>query len=49
MLANVRATDVVARIGGDEFALLLGAINDDDVAHKIAQLTDGIAACSPNF
>lgn len=49
LLANVRSTDVVARIGGDEFALLLGTISDDDVEQKIAQLTAGIAACQPGF
>jgi diguanylate cyclase (GGDEF)-like protein len=49
LLANVRSTDVVARIGGDEFALLLGAISDDDVEQKIAQLTAGIGASRPDF
>lgn len=49
LLANVRNTDVVARIGGDEFALLLGAISEQDVAAKIGQLTVGIAACRPQF
>lgn len=49
LLANVRATDVVARIGGDEFALLLGTISDNDVEQKIAQLAAGIAACRPGF
>jgi diguanylate cyclase (GGDEF)-like protein len=45
LLGNVRSTDVVARIGGDEFALLLGAISETDVEQKVAQLTAGIAAC----
>lgn len=49
LVANVRSTDVVARIGGDEFALLLSTINDHDVELKLAQLTEGIAACRPNF
>lgn len=49
LLANVRSTDVVARIGGDEFALLLGTISDTDVEQKIALLTAGIAACRPDF
>lgn len=49
LLANVRSTDVVARIGGDEFALLLGTIGDDDVEQKIAELTAGIEACRPQF
>lgn len=49
LLANVRSTDVVARIGGDEFALLLGTISDSDVEQKIAQLTAGIAERRPLF
>ncbi len=44
LLANVRSTDIVARIGGDEFALILGAISEADVEAKVAQLTAGIAA-----
>lgn len=45
LLANVRSTDVVARIGGDEFGLILGAISEREVEHKVAQLTSGISAC----
>lgn len=49
LLANVRSTDVVARIGGDEFALLLGTISDSAVERKIAELTAGIAQCRLDF
>lgn len=49
LLANVRSTDVVARIGGDEFALILGAIGEGDIEHKVAQLTAGIAASRIGF
>jgi diguanylate cyclase (GGDEF)-like protein len=49
LLANVRSTDVVARIGGDEFALILGAIGESDIEQKVAQLTSGIAASRIGF
>lgn len=49
LTANVRSTDIVARIGGDEFALLLGAISEQDVELKVAQLRAGIAACRVGF
>lgn len=45
LTAHVRSTDIVARIGGDEFAMLLGSMSEQDVDLKIAQLTAGIAAC----
>lgn len=49
LIANVRSTDVVARIGGDEFALILGAISEADVEQKVSQLTAGIAECQVGF
>ncbi|WP_373487730.1 GGDEF domain-containing protein [Blastomonas sp.] len=49
LLANVRTTDVVARIGGDEFAVLLGAISEADILTKISDLRTAIAACRPGF
>ncbi|MBI2214858.1 MAG: EAL domain-containing protein [Acidobacteria bacterium] len=34
---SVRATDTVARVGGDEFAVLLPAVGNRDVAERIAR------------
>ncbi|HBB55948.1 MAG TPA: GGDEF domain-containing protein [Hyphomonadaceae bacterium] len=46
LLANVRDSDCVGRIGGDEFAVLL-AHTDEDVANEKAEmLVDLLAACS---
>ncbi|QTD54535.1 GGDEF domain-containing protein [Parasphingorhabdus cellanae] len=39
---NIRACDMVARIGGDEFALLLDNLDADQVEHKILSLIDRI-------
>ena len=45
LAANVRSTDVVARMGGDEFVLLLDQLShDDDVLHIAAQLQVQLAA-----
>lgn len=36
--ANVRATDIVARIGGDEFALVLEELSKEEAVAKLAHL-----------
>ncbi len=41
---HTRTTDVVARIGGDEFGLLLDNLNDDQVADKIDFLIEQFGA-----
>jgi len=41
--AMVRTTDVVARIGGDEFGLLLEHIDGEDVGDKAASLIEAVA------
>lgn len=35
----VRATDTVARLGGDEFTIVIGELNDTEVADRICQQT----------
>jgi len=41
--AMVRTTDVVARIGGDEFGLLLEHIDGEDVGDKAVSLIEAVA------
>lgn len=44
LISEVRDTDVVSRIGGDEFILLLADIPADDVAHVAADVAARISA-----
>ncbi len=44
----VRVTDIVARIGGDEFGLVLEDLPADEAAAKVEALAAGIAADAPD-
>ena len=46
---NIRASDMVARIGGDEFALLLDKLDADQVEAKIKFLTERIASSTLQY
>lgn len=49
LAGSVRATDVAARVGGDEFALLLDGLNEDGASDKAAQLAALIANSECRF
>jgi diguanylate cyclase (GGDEF)-like protein len=46
LVGEVRASDVVARIGGDEFVLLLWNVSENEAATKAAELETAIYATS---
>ena len=45
MVASVRQTDMVARIGGDEFAILLDHADEASARDTTARLVDTVADC----
>jgi diguanylate cyclase (GGDEF)-like protein len=44
----LRRGDVAARVGGDEFALLLAAVDHDELEALMRRLADAIARCGPH-
>jgi diguanylate cyclase (GGDEF)-like protein len=45
LVGGVRKSDIVARIGGDEFAILLGHSDGDSARETASRLIDLIAGC----
>jgi len=45
MVSSVRQTDMVARIGGDEFAILLDHADEASACETASRLADSVAGC----
>ena len=49
LAGSVRNTDIAARVGGDEFALLLDGVDEQGACEKAAQLAHAIAVSECRF
>lgn len=49
LMASIRSTDIAARVGGDEFALLLDSVGEEAASDKASQLASLISGTECHF